>query len=354
MELLDRYLQAVKQHLPWQRQDDIVAELRANLEAQLEEKEGELGRPLTKGESEEWLKQLGSPLHMAARYKPHQYLIGPNIFPIYVAVLKIAATWCTIIYFIVNLALIFTGTPNLTAVAEALIRVPWILMTTAAWVTLIFAAIDYGVSHDYLRIPALTASSSCWSPSDLPPIEAELVKGKKARSFTQTVVEVVFGFFLLAWVLLIPSNPWLLWGPAVLVWKQSPYQMGSVWMQFYWWCVALSSLQLGWRCVELLRGTWEKKRPVLQVVIKAAGMIPVILVLAVHDHATVLLKNPTLDQVRYGTTLDVINRSIYWGFLAILLITVVQLAVDVARMGLNAWRRRMVSMPERQGLGTRD
>ncbi len=46
MELLNRYLEAVKKHLPWQRQDDIIAELRANLESQLEEKEDGLGRPL--------------------------------------------------------------------------------------------------------------------------------------------------------------------------------------------------------------------------------------------------------------------------------------------------------------------
>ena len=43
MELLDRYLEAVKKHLPWKRQDDIIAELRANLEAQLDDKETELG-----------------------------------------------------------------------------------------------------------------------------------------------------------------------------------------------------------------------------------------------------------------------------------------------------------------------
>ena len=58
MELLERYLEAVKKHLPWERQDDIIAELRANLEAQLEEKEGALGRPLTTAEMEDWLKQL--------------------------------------------------------------------------------------------------------------------------------------------------------------------------------------------------------------------------------------------------------------------------------------------------------
>ena len=66
MELLDRYLQAVKRHLPWERQDDIIAELRANLEAQLEDKEAELGRPLTKEEAEQWLKQMGAPIQVAA------------------------------------------------------------------------------------------------------------------------------------------------------------------------------------------------------------------------------------------------------------------------------------------------
>jgi len=38
MELLDRYLQAVKKYLPLARQEDIIAELRANMEAQLEDK----------------------------------------------------------------------------------------------------------------------------------------------------------------------------------------------------------------------------------------------------------------------------------------------------------------------------
>jgi hypothetical protein len=83
MELLDRYLQAVKKHLPRQRQDDIIAELKANLESQLEDKESELGRPLTQGEAEDCLKQLGPPMQVAARYQPQRYLIGPAVFPIY-------------------------------------------------------------------------------------------------------------------------------------------------------------------------------------------------------------------------------------------------------------------------------
>jgi hypothetical protein len=80
MELLDRYLQAVKKHLLLRRQDDIIAELRANLESQLEDKEAELGRPLTTGEAEDWLRTLGPPMMVAARYQTQQYLIGPTLF----------------------------------------------------------------------------------------------------------------------------------------------------------------------------------------------------------------------------------------------------------------------------------
>ena len=67
MEALERYLEAVGRHLRGARREDIVAELRANLEAQLDDKQAELGRPLTAQEMEDWLKQLGAPLQMAAR-----------------------------------------------------------------------------------------------------------------------------------------------------------------------------------------------------------------------------------------------------------------------------------------------
>ena len=86
MELLDRYLQAVKKYLPTRRQDDIIAELRANMESQIEDKESELGRPLTQGEMEDLLRKMGSPLKVASRYQSQQYLIGPTFFPMYVYV----------------------------------------------------------------------------------------------------------------------------------------------------------------------------------------------------------------------------------------------------------------------------
>src|ERR1700689_4623245 len=108
MELLERYLQAVSRHLKWKKQDDIIAELRANLEPQLEDKEAALGRALTEAETETWLKQMGPPLAMAARYQPAQYLIGPGVFPTYKFVLRLALTWAFVVYGTVSAVLIVT------------------------------------------------------------------------------------------------------------------------------------------------------------------------------------------------------------------------------------------------------
>ena len=88
MALIDRYLHAVKFWLPRKQKDDIIAELSEDLRSQIEEKETELGHPLTDAEVEPILKRCGSPIAVAERYLPQQSLIGPALFPIYSMVLK--------------------------------------------------------------------------------------------------------------------------------------------------------------------------------------------------------------------------------------------------------------------------
>jgi hypothetical protein len=170
MELLDRYLQAVKKHLPWKRQDDIIAELRANLEAQLEEKEEELGRPLTKREAEEWLKQIGPPIQMAARYQPQRYLIGPALFPTYWYVLRLVFFWAVTIYLVVSgVQLAMQQTVTASAAAQAVLRIPGVLVQSAAWVTLVFAALELVAKYYPEKMPVeFQTFTSKWSPSTLP------------------------------------------------------------------------------------------------------------------------------------------------------------------------------------------
>src|SRR3974390_2524977 len=117
MDWLERYLQAVRKHLPWQRQDDIIAELRANLEAQLEERQEQLGRALTEGEILDWLKELGPPMMMASQYKPARYLIGPGLFGIYWLIMRLSFVWASVAFAISVVVRVIVETHDLAWIA---------------------------------------------------------------------------------------------------------------------------------------------------------------------------------------------------------------------------------------------
>ncbi|HEX3406116.1 MAG TPA: hypothetical protein VHS81_02665, partial [Caulobacteraceae bacterium] len=87
MDLIDRYLESVRLLLPLEQRDDIAAELRDILMTRREEKAEALGRDLTRQEDEALLKEFGHPLAVAGRYGPQQYLIGPELYPIFMFVL---------------------------------------------------------------------------------------------------------------------------------------------------------------------------------------------------------------------------------------------------------------------------
>jgi hypothetical protein len=90
VDLIDRYLQAVKFWLPSEQKQDIAAELSEDLHSQIEDKESELGRPLNDAEVDAILKKVGPPMVVAQRYLPPRYLIGPALFPTYWMVLRLS------------------------------------------------------------------------------------------------------------------------------------------------------------------------------------------------------------------------------------------------------------------------
>jgi len=343
MELLDRYLQAVRKYLPVRRQDDIIAELRANMESQIEDKESELNRPLTQGEMEDLLRKMGSPVLVASRYQPQQYLIGPAIFPIYLYVLRLVVVWALVIYSIVIVAVIPFTSPSASNVADSMMRIPSVLITAAAWVTLVFAAFEF-ISSRYPgkcpQIDGFAGFTGNWQPSSLPPLEKADIPGRKPRSFTVAVAEVVVGFLLIAWLLLIPRHPFLIMGPGVVVLRAAPYELASVWWTFYWWILGLNVLQLVWKTVDLARNQWQQPAPIRQIIFKAVGVIPIAYLLSVPNHIYLVLKNPAADQLQYGRNLDTINNAIHLGFSVICVIVVLQLSWDIGRMVLDEYRRR--------------
>ena len=82
MTLTERYLKAVAAQLPKAAREDIVAELRDAIQTRMEERQEELGRPLTEADEEAVLREFGHPLSVAGRYgSGPQHVVGPELYP---------------------------------------------------------------------------------------------------------------------------------------------------------------------------------------------------------------------------------------------------------------------------------
>ncbi len=336
MELLDRYLEAVRKNLPWKRQDDLLAELRANLEAQLEDKESALGRPLTKEEAEDWLKQLGSPTQMASRYQPQQYLIGPLLFPIYRLVMRIALPWFTLLYVVVGLIQSVGSENPGSALLGAAARLPWQLLGAAAWITFGFAVAEFLAVHNPGK---LSPKPREWSPSSLPPLE-EKPSGPKPRTRAQAIAGLVFSIVGAAFWLLVPIYPSLLLGPGAAYLKQIPFEFAPVCVTFYWWVVAISILQSAWRAVELVFGLWPRTVGINRVAFAVLALIPQSIMLFAPGHVYFTL-SLTANGARSTDSLSSLNHGIHMFFSVIVAITVLQLLRFGWQLAMNAWKRSM-------------
>jgi hypothetical protein len=341
MELLDRYLQAVRKHLPWQRQDDIIAELRANLESQLEDKQEELGRPLTPAEAEQWIGSLGSPVQMAGPYQPQQYLIGPAIFPVYLYILRLASMWAIVVYVVVStISIVLSSTATGDTIAQAAFRLVPMLIQVAAWVTAVFAAFEFFAVRYPDKCPPIAGLYGKWSPKDLPPLQPTAAPGGKKRSYAQAVAEVVFGFIFLGWLILIPRHPYLMFGPGAAFLHVSAFRLAPIWWAVYWWIVGLNAIELAWKCINLLRETWQQPDRFRHIVVKFFGLIPIAMLASFPGRLYVLLRNPDADAVRYAPTLEQINNGIHMVSLLLCTIVSLQLLWEIGKMVYDVYRDR--------------
>lgn len=182
MNLIDRYVYAVTEHIQKELREDVGKELRANIEDMLPEN-------YTDKDVYQVLEELGSPRKLANEYNPQKrYLIGPSYYDNYISVLKLVIGICITVfagiailgfafeppidgYTYNNLGLLFGDL--IVAVFEGAIQ-------GALWVTIVFVIIERS-GADAGQIPF---SNKEWKPDDLPEYP---VNDKKKISRGETV-----------------------------------------------------------------------------------------------------------------------------------------------------------------------
>jgi hypothetical protein len=324
MDLFERYLQAVGKYLPWERQADIVAELRANLEAQREEREAGLGRPLTEGEMIDWLKELGPPMQMASRYQAPRYLIGPTVFPVYLYILRLATLWATVAYAIATAVRTVVESHTFDWVARQVFAYPGFLIVVAAWITGAFAAIELFSERYPEKCPAILAAGPQWSPATLPPLEKQEAGKGKPRSLTAAVAEFLFEIAVLGWLLLIPLHPVVLLGPGAVILEHSPVRLAPITITFFWAVVGINALQIALHGYNLLSGAWRMRHPVQKLFFKALGIVPIAILVAAPSHIYLELNPSEAARLPAGFDFDKLNQALFAGVEVLVFIVAIQ------------------------------
>lgn len=253
MALIDRYLQAVKFWLPRNQKDDIIVELSEDLHSQIEEKETELGHPLTDAEVEPILKRCGPPMVVAGRFLPQRYLIGPGLFPIYSVVIR-----ALFLYFLLPWLLLWMGVSIFSSDFRAdhpgmALFAPlgqWWLACTWSLVinTLIFAVLDRSQSYSQ-RI-------NDWNPRTLPPERDPNRVSRGSTIFELTIVVAT----LAVWVQLDAFHrAFHFFGLTVT--------LSSHWPDFFWGLVALSLAGIVVSGLNLAKARWTLLSATLRLVL---------------------------------------------------------------------------------------
>jgi hypothetical protein len=141
--LIDRYIYQVGLYVRPQERAEIERELRSQIHDQLDDRYGETP---TQAQIVDVLNQLGDPRTMAASYSGEQYLVGPDLYPFLMTVLRIGLPLVPSVVVIANVvsaALSPDGTNWVTVLFGTIFTAAQAAIFFFALVVMIFAVLQH-------------------------------------------------------------------------------------------------------------------------------------------------------------------------------------------------------------------
>jgi hypothetical protein len=327
MELLDRYLKAVGKCLPEAQREDILKEIADDIRSEIEEREAELGRPLTEVEQEALLKKRGNPVLLASRYREGhgtlafgRQLIGPALFPFYIKVLSFNLGLTFVVVATIFAALAAGG--HRVSFHDILSTCLLQLFIQLSVVTLIFSLID---KHLTTHPESWNVKGSGGFPLDLNlsgNAEQKAARRSHQVSRMESVSIIIASAVALVWLREVQRHPFLIFGPAAYFLKLAP-----VWYQVYWPIVGVTLAEMARAAVNLFRPDWTRLRAVSQVAIHSAGLVIVFFLLRGGHWVAVA------DTVNgYARAVGVVNQAFFYGLLIAGVISAVQLLIRIGQL----------------------
>ena len=252
---------------------------------------------------------------VAARYMPQHYLIGPEVFPFYLLILRRAAPLVVLFYFVAHVVT-FIFSPNPGAFAASLARsfaqlVPVLLLSWSA-ITLTFVILEY--------VHKQHGKGACWNDWDPTKLQS-LAHPAKEKSLASRIADLVVHCLWMLYVFAIPRHPFLILGPGALFLTVLSAGFAPVWRLFYIAIIVLLVAQLVIKLMALSRGKHGWEAP-LDLLTKFLGVAPTALLALTKVYFV-----PTSPAANLHT-LAQINYWMNAGFKIVLVIVVLSLVVD--------------------------
>ncbi len=249
MNYKDAYIHEVGQLLPEKTREDIQNEIRSLIEDTLDDASHAAGRPADDAMLLDVLRQLGPPDKMAASYLPPRYLIGPTLFPAFIATLRIVITVMVIIG-AVGMGISLGAGAYLpgevyTAIGEAVGELFGGILSAIGMVVVIFAVIQWAAPN---AVPGTTEQKP-WDPSQLKPVGSSDKVG-----IAEPVASIIFNVLFLTVLLVFPE--WL--GLSTFrdgAWIHMPL-MTPAFFSYVRWFAVLIALEVIQYALLLGRGRW--------------------------------------------------------------------------------------------------
>lgn len=295
MDLIERYVNTIRTFLPRGQQDDIVRELSANLRAEADDREEQLGRPLTEGEVAALLQAHGHPILAAGRYQGAQgglvfgrQLISPALFPLYLRALAILIGIGTLVHVAVLVALAISGQPvsGDTTVNSFAVQV----LVQFVVVTVGFIAAD--------RVLPTTP----WTA--MAPTRASAAPQSGRVSLVESSAQIIIVAAVAIWLQMVYAYPESLFGPAA-----ATYRLGAVWGLAIWPIALVFAITFAQAAINLARPQWMRLRLWARMISDVIGLGAMVYLLEAGQW--VALANPPQG----AGTLGVINQWVFYSLL---------------------------------------
>lgn len=315
MDLLERYLASVRILLPTRKRDDIVAELREALTEKREERAAEVGRAPTPEEDEKMLRDFGHPVVVAARYGQQQYLIGPDLFPLFFFVLRLVLV---VVVAATLLAGIMSAVASSVAVWPAVAKsfaTAWnSALVAGAVVTLVFAVLQ--------RHPPRAGLLTNWRVRDLPEF-----KRPRQPGWVHHVAGIVANvIFILWWLRVMPLSP------AVPLEGGHAFHVGlaPVWQTLSLPVVLLSLLAIAVHAVQLRRESGERAALGLDLMLQVGLVFVAGFALRAGQQVVVVatgLPTPGISGAEHG-----LNSAVHIALVVVLFVALIRTGYDLWKL----------------------